>query len=691
MKEITKKFSSSSFTNFYKTNTRKFSNIYHNFPAVHSYYVNGKYVVLDSLSSGKTLIKEFLSKRWVTKQEIPPKIKVITSPLSIKEIIHSQKIFKNKKMINIDEYVLRYMYDGGYLDRNYFLNILFEKNEVDMLKEILDKVVINGYVIKYFDDSSNKNNTEISKESCEYLEYIQMKEKINKLISIFNGTQELSELDKILQIIYINDKYSIYNYFKYSKNQKIYSFFTDNDYMASKGFIWLPEIEFKKDNFDVRKTLEGFSLEKYLDTVLLIKKYNASLLSKIWNKLSTNEYYYKNIQKTKIMAYLILSRLFIYLQSQEFSKVFDTELDFYIFNAMVSLHLWLICQRLQNFKRSKFASELIDEILKMHKSYANQEFQQVDTLRKISKFKNIQELYEDQKNTLHMHFNIYNPTVENNFFKIDALVWSQIFREKIPRYDDRVYKMSHYIIHHFNRFKELNFYDFENFNVSFDLNCIPFNYKNSVLVHNEKLSVENLFKEQYSDFIYKKYYYDYKTEIERDTKEMKKTFIRHTHLTTFDKKNFYLRSRRQEDNLYDELKDEEKIKEYQDKFKSEYENMQQDGSILNKLYESWAAKHFNDAIETCEREDLRRERGEYNENNLRKIGQDDKIRFSEGLDKIMRENLYKYRELINHNPKAVEESFKQNEMKIIHPEANVVMSRRKSKPLVDKIFKLKPY
>jgi hypothetical protein len=691
MKQISNKFSSNVLKIFYKTNTRNFSNVYHNFPAVHSYYVNGKYVLLDNLTSAKTLVEEFLSKRWVTKQEIPPKIKVINSTPSLKEIINSQKNFKNKKMVNIDESVLRYMYEGGYLDRNYFLNVLFEKNEIDLLKEVLDKVVINGYVVKYFDKKENNDSKEIIAPSNEYQEHLQIKEKINKLVSIFYGKQELSELDKVLQLIYINDKWTIYNHFKYTKNDKFYTVFTDNDYMASKGFIWLPENEFKKENFDVNKTLEGFNLDKYLDTVLLIKKSNTSLLSKVWNKISTNEYYFKTIQKTKIMAYLILSRLFIYLQSQEFAKVFDTELDFYIFNAMVSLHLWLICQRLQNFKRSKFASELIDEILKMHKSYANQEFQQVDTLRKISKFKNIQELYEDQKNTLHMHFNIYNPTVENNFFKIDALVWSQIFREKIPRYDDRVYKMSHYIIHHFNKFKEFNFDDFENFNVTFDLNCIPVNYKDSILVHNEKLSNENLFKEQYSDFVFKKYYYEYKTEIERDTKEMKKTFIRHTHLTTFDKKNFYLRSRRKEDNLYDELKDEEKIKEFEEKFNSEYENMEQAGSILNKLYERWAANHFNEVIETCEREDLRRERGEYNEKNLRTIGQDEKMRFSESLDRTMRESLYKYRELINHNPKAVEENFKQNEMKIIHPEANVVMSRRKRKPLVDKIFKLKPY
>jgi hypothetical protein len=691
MKQISNKFSSNVLKIFYKTNARNFSNVYHNFPAVHSYYVNGKYVLLDNLTSAKTLVEEFLSKRWVTKQEIPPKIKVINSTPSLKEIIHPQKNFKNKKMVNIDESVLRYMYEGGYLDRNYFLNVLFEKNEIDLLKEVLDKVVLNGYVVKYFDKKENNDSKEIIVPSNEYQEHIQIKEKINKLVSIFYGKQELSELDKVLQLIYINDKWTIYNHFKYTKNDKFYTVFTDNDYMASKGFIWLPENEFKKENFDVNKTLEGFNLDKYLDTVLLIKKSNTSLLSKVWNKISTNEYYFKTIQKTKIMAYLILSRLFIYLQSQEFAKVFDTELDFYIFNAMVSLHLWLICQRLQNFKRSKFASELIDEILKMHKSYANQEFQQVDTLRKISKFKNIQELYEDQKNTLHMHFNIYNPTVENNFFKIDALVWSQIFREKIPRYDDRVYKMSHYIIHHFNKFKEFNFDDFENFNVTFDLNCIPVNYKDSILVHNEKLSNENLFKEQYSDFVFKKYYYEYKTEIERDTKEMKKTFIRHTHLTTFDKKNFYLRSRRREDNLYDELKDEEKIKEFEEKFNSEYENMEQAGSILNKLYERWAANHFNEVIETCEREDLRRERGEYNEKNLRTIGQDEKMRFSESLDRTMRESLYKYRELINHNPKAVEENFKQNEMKIIHPEANVVMSRRKRKPLVDKIFKLKPY
>jgi hypothetical protein len=210
-------------------------------------------------------------------------------------------------------------------------------------------------------------------------------------------------------------------------------------------------------------------------------------------------------------------------------------------------------------------------------------------------------------------------------------------------------------------------------------------------VHNEKLSNEQLFKEQYSDFVYKKYYYDYKTEIERDPIQLKKTFIRHTHLTTFDKKNFYLRSRRKEDCLYDEIKDQQRLQEFDDKFKSEFENMDKPGSILNKLFERWTAKHYNESIETCEREDLRRERDEYFEKNLRAMGKEEKVRFSENLDRTIKDNLYKYRELLNNNPKAADESFKQAEMKILHPDANVVTSRKKRKPLVDRIFNLKPY
>lgn len=388
------------------------------------------------------------------------------------------------------------------------------------------------------------------------------------------------------------------------------------------------------------------------------------------------------------MTRLILSRLFILLNSEDFIKTFDCELDFYISNAILSMHLWLICQRLNDFKRSKIASDLITEILKITKSDANKEFQQVDTLRKISKFRNIEELYEEQKVNLHWHFKIYNSTADNHFYKIDGLVWSQIFREKIPRYDDRVYKMSHYLIHHFNQFKNLSLENFENFEYTFDLNCIPVNYKDKILNFNEKLDDETFMKEKFSNFQVKKYSYDYKTLKERDSKELMKTFFTQTFYNTFDKKNYSLRSRRKEDQLYDELKDEERNVFLATHLREDLPKIEQPRTSINVMYTLWFNKHYNRIIEVCQEEDLRREKGEYSAEYIKAIGKEKKKRFSENLSKVNRERLYEYRFQLENNPKTEIEQFSNAEMKLFHPDANIVNKRRRRKPLVDRIFRL---
>lgn len=55
------------------------------------------------------------------------------------------------------------------------------------------------------------------------------------------------------------------------------------------------------------------------------------------------------------------------------------------------------------------------------------------------------------------HFYINAKSVENPYYKIDALIWSSVYHEKVPRYSEKVYKMSEYMIQHFNYLKTLSF------------------------------------------------------------------------------------------------------------------------------------------------------------------------------------------------------------------------------------------
>jgi hypothetical protein len=341
--------------------------------------------------------------------------------------------------------------------------------------------------------------------------------------------------------------------------------------------------------------------------------------------------------------------------------------------------MWLICQRLQHFKRSKQAFELIFEILNTYKKICKEEFENVDTLRKLSKFSTIEELYEDQKNMFNWHFYIYNPTVENLYFKIDSLVWSYIYREKIDRYDERVFKLSHYFIYHFEKFKEYTLEDFETLNFKFDLKAsIPYNYKDKILRYNEVLDNEYMFLEKFSNYQYKIYSYNYKTEPERNEENLIKTFIRYEYYRNKDE-NILLRSNRPEDKLFDIIKDNE----YIDNLSRRIDDIEVQDSLFGNSYQKWLTKYIGKSVIKCEEEDIRRREGAIN--SLKNL--DGKPRFSEKLPIEKKRALYAYRYNLN-KKEAEKEFYIQNETKTFYPDANVITSRKKNKAMIEKLFNL---
>lgn len=383
--------------------------------------------------------------------------------------------------------------------------------------------------------------------------------------------------------------------------------------------------------------------------------------------------------RVPLIANCILTRLFLYLQSEDFQKFFDCELNFYISHSLVSMHIWLICQRLQHFKRSKPANDLLHEILTIYKNICKDEFENVDTLRKLSKFSTIEELYDDQKNMFNWHFYIYNPTVENHYFKIDSLVWSYIYREKIDRYDDRVFKLSHYFIYHFEKFKNYTLQDLETLNFKWDLTAsIPYNYRDKVLRYNEMLDKEQMFLEKFSNYQYKIYSYNYKTIYERNEEQLIKTFIRYEYSKTRDE-NILLRSSRPEDQTFDILKDET----YIENLSKRIEEGNTEDSFFGSSYQKWLTKYIGKSVVKCEEEDYNRQQGEIN--NLKRLGE--KIRFSESLSIEKRKALYAYRHNLN-KKEAEKEFYIQGETKTFYPDANVITSKRKNKVMIEKLFNL---
>ncbi len=112
-------------------------------------------------------------------------------------------------------------------------------------------------------------------------------------------------------------------------------------------------------------------------------------------------------------------------------------------------------------------------------------------------------------------------------FKLDALVWSCIFHEKVPRYSEQVYKTSAYLLQHYKYMKTLSFTDIEQGNYAFTTARIPVTCREMFtrLSANTVLSPEEFQKEVDSPYNIKKYHYNYRHPEESTEECLRRTFV----------------------------------------------------------------------------------------------------------------------------------------------------------------------
>jgi hypothetical protein len=121
--------------------------------------------------------------------------------------------------------------------------------------------------------------------------------------------------------------------------------------------------------------------------------------------------------------------------------------DFHIEHSIINMHIWLIMDRLKkiNTNLSKFIARNLELIFKV---YAEQKVYKIHLKKKGEFIKDVNLFMQNNRKAYDTHFNkIYKDDV---YKKIDALVWSTIFFEKVDRYDNKVYMMSEYMIQNYN-------------------------------------------------------------------------------------------------------------------------------------------------------------------------------------------------------------------------------------------------
>jgi len=251
----------------------------------------------------------------------------------------------------------------------------------------------------------------------------------------------------------------------------------------------------------------------------------------------------RGARRSKLVAYQLLKRFMLYMDSWEFVTELDLQEDFHIHNSVANMHVWLIYQRLRDFKENKFANQLSEEIITTFNTFITNEMNTVDVLRRHKKLEDIENYLFAIRKNLDFHFFVNGASVFEPEFKMDALVWTCIFHEKVPRYSDRVYKMAAYLIEHFMYLKTLSFTDIEQGMIDWSANRVPFNCRERFtrIKANTPLTPEEFEKEYDSPYVVKKYHYNYRHQEELSEENLRRTFINMSTKALFDRKQQVVR------------------------------------------------------------------------------------------------------------------------------------------------------
>jgi len=85
---------------------------------------------------------------------------------------------------------------------------------------------------------------------------------------------------------------------------------------------------------------------------------------------------------------------------------------------------------------------LREELIDQFNAMVSREMDDVDVLRRFKKVEELDNYLQAIRRNLDFHFFINGASVDQPEYKLDALVWTCIFHEKVPRYSEKVYRMS---------------------------------------------------------------------------------------------------------------------------------------------------------------------------------------------------------------------------------------------------------
>jgi len=124
---------------------------YHNFHHPPIMFVNGIKKEQDyNVDLYSPHIRAFLTKRWTSKREIPPKVAVMSDMgPGYRQIYQQQRLAFGEYMYDLKR--LERLYDAEAINTQFLHSIYFEDYEKNMYTEVMQKKVMNGSVVPMLD------------------------------------------------------------------------------------------------------------------------------------------------------------------------------------------------------------------------------------------------------------------------------------------------------------------------------------------------------------------------------------------------------------------------------------------------------------------------------------------------------------------------------------------------------------
>lgn len=207
----------------------------------------------------------------------------------------------------------------------------------------------------------------------------------------------------------------------------------------------------------------------------------------------------------------IFSRIEEYVKCIEFNTVLDIPPDFQIELIVLSVHVWAILNRLNDFQQNSLIVTLKHYLMNILYRKVENEVGALHINRKGDLILDSKHYIDNCIRFFNYHFRGNLETVDNNIYKLDSLVWTSVFLEKMDRYDRRIYLFSGYLLELVKAFEKKELEDFLRADLDINVFMIPFDYEEQLKKVNPPLSRDQLKIEQSkSKNSDKKYRYDYK-------------------------------------------------------------------------------------------------------------------------------------------------------------------------------------